>query len=54
MSTLGTRVTATQIIPTSAQPVHSDFQEDYIVSEEEDEREPAPLTSKEVSDRAFE
>jgi hypothetical protein len=48
-STLGKRVAATQLTPTSAQPLHPERQEVYIVSEEEDEREPAPLASKKVS-----
>jgi len=48
-STLGTPVTATQLTPTSAQPLHPEHREVYIVSEEEDEHEPAPLASKKVS-----
>ena len=48
-STLGIRVVPTQLTPTSAQPLHSGCREVYIVSEEEDEREPAPLASKKVS-----
>jgi len=48
-STLGKRVAATQSTPTSAQPLHSERREVYIVSEEVDEREPVPLASKKVS-----
>jgi len=48
-STLGKRVAATQITSTSAQPRHPERQEAYIVSEEEDARELAPLPSKKVS-----
>jgi len=48
-STLGKRVAATQLTPTSAQPLHPERQEVHIVTEEEDEREPAPLASKKVS-----
>jgi len=48
-STLGKRVAATQLTPTSAQPLHPERQEVYIVSEQEEEREPAPLASKKVS-----
>jgi hypothetical protein len=53
-ATLGKHVTATQLTPTSAQPLHPERREVYIVSEEEDEREPAPLASKKVSNYAFE
>ena len=53
-STLGKRVAATQLTPTSAQPLHPERREVYIVSEEEVEREPAPLASKKVSNSAFE
>jgi len=53
-STLGKRVAATQLTPMSAQPLHAERLEDYIVSEEDDEREPAPLASKKVSNSAFE
>src|SRR5882757_5608139 len=49
LSTLGKRVAATQLTPTSAQPLHPERREVYIVSEEEDEREPAPQASKKVS-----
>jgi len=48
-STLGKRVAATQLTPTSAQPLYPEHQEVYIVSEEEHEREPALLASKKVS-----
>jgi len=48
-STLGKRVAATQLTPTSAQHLHPERWEVYIVSEEEDERQPAPLASKKVS-----
>jgi len=48
-STLGKQVAATEFTPTSAQPLHSEHQKVYIVSEEEDECEPAPLASKKVS-----
>jgi hypothetical protein len=54
MSTLGKRVAATQLTPTSAQRLHPEHWEVYIVSEEEDECEPAPLGSKKVSNYAFE
>ena len=54
MSTLGKRVAATQIPPTSARHLHSVRREVYIVSEGEDESEPAPLASKKLSDHAFE
>ena len=53
-STPGKRVAATQLTPTSALPLHPECREVYIVSEEEDEREPAPLASKKVSNQAFE
>jgi hypothetical protein len=49
-STLGKRVAATQLTPTSAQPLHPERREIYLVSEEEDERELAPLASKKVLD----
>jgi len=48
-STLGKRVAATQLTPTLVLPLHPERLEVYIVSEEEDEREPAPLASKKVS-----
>jgi len=48
-STLGIRVAATQLTPTSAQPLHPERRDVYIVSEEEDERESVPLASKKVS-----
>jgi len=48
-STLGKRVAATQLTPTLAQPPHPEHREVNIVSEEEDERKPAPLASKKVS-----
>jgi len=48
-STLGKRVAATQLTPTSEQPLHPERQQVYIVSEEEDEHEPAPLASKKIS-----
>jgi hypothetical protein len=48
-STLGKRVAATQLTPTSAQPLYPERREVYIVSEEEDEREPSPLASKKIS-----
>jgi len=47
-STLGKRVTATQLTPTSAQRLHPEGWEVHLVSEEEDEREPAPLASKTI------
>jgi hypothetical protein len=47
-STLGKQVAATQLTPTSAQPLHPECREVCIVSEEVDEREPAPLASKNV------
>ena len=49
-STLRKRVAAIQLTSTTAEPQHPESQEVYIVSEEEDEREPAPLASKKVSD----
>ena len=52
-STLGKRVAAIQLSPTSAQPLHPERREVYIVLEEEDEREPAPLASKKVSNSPF-
>jgi len=45
MSTLGKQVAAMQLTPTQAQPLQSERRELYIVSEEEDERKPAPLAS---------
>jgi len=48
-STLGKRVAATQLTPKSSQPLDPELREVYIVSEEEDEREPAPLASQKVS-----
>jgi len=48
-STLGKQVAATQLSPTLALPLQPERREVYIVSEEEDEREPAPLASKTVS-----
>jgi hypothetical protein len=53
-STVGKRVTATQLTPTLAQSLHPERREVYIVSEEEDECEPAPLALKTVSNSAFE
>jgi len=49
MSTLGKRVAATQLTPTSVQPLHPERRVVYIFLEEEDEHEPAPLASKKVS-----
>ncbi|KAF8534843.1 hypothetical protein BDD12DRAFT_809030 [Trichophaea hybrida] len=49
-STLGKRVAATQSTSTSAQPLHPDRREIYLVLEEEDERELAMLASKKVFD----
>jgi len=40
---------ATQLTPKSVKPLHPERQVVYIVSEEEDESEPAPLESKKVS-----
>jgi len=54
LSTLGEQVTATQLTLMSAQPLRPEGQEVYIVSEEEDEREPVSLASKTVSDSAYE
>jgi hypothetical protein len=48
-STLGKRVAATQLTPMSAQPLYPEHWAVYIVSKEENEREPAPLASKKVS-----
>jgi len=48
-STLGKRVAATQLTATSAQPLHPEHGEVYILLEEEDERRAAPLASKKVS-----
>jgi len=48
-STLGKQVAATQLTPALAQPLHPESREVYIVSEGEDEREPAPLAFKKVS-----
>jgi len=53
-STLGQRVAAAQLTPISVQRLHPESREVYIVSEEEDECEPAPLASKMVSNSAFE
>jgi len=50
LSTLGKRVVATQLTPTSALPLHPERQAIYSVSEEEDEWEPALLALKRVSD----
>jgi len=50
MSILGKRVVATQSTATSVQPLHPEHREVYIVPEEEDELDPAPLASKKVSD----
>jgi hypothetical protein len=49
MSILGKRVAPTQLTPTSAQPLNLGHLEVYIVSEEEDECDPALLESKNVS-----
>ena len=49
-STIGKRVAAAQLTSRSAQPLHPERWEVYIVSEEEDQRQPAPLASKKVSD----
>jgi len=49
-SILGERGVATQLTSMSAQPLHPERQEGYIISEEEDERKPAPQASKKVSD----
>jgi len=51
---LGKRLSATQLTPMAARPLHPERQEVYIVSEEEDERQPAPLASKQVCNQAFE
>jgi len=53
-STLGKHGVATYLTPTSVRPLHSESWEVYIVSEEEDEREPAPLASQKISDYAVE
>ena len=44
-SNLGKRVTATQLVPTSVQPLPPEYWKVYNVSEEDDEYEPAPLAS---------
>jgi len=49
-STLGKQVAASQLTPTSAQPLHPEYWEVYIVSEEENQCKPAPLASKQVLD----
>ena len=49
-STLGKLVAETQLTPTLAQLLHTECRKVYSVLENEDEREPAPLASKEVSD----
>ena len=49
MSTLGKQVAVTQLTPTLVQPLHPQCWEFNIVLEEEDEREPAQLASKKVS-----
>jgi hypothetical protein len=49
-SALGKQVTATQLTPVLAPPLHPECREVYIVLEEEDEGEPAPLVSKKVCD----
>jgi hypothetical protein len=48
-SILGQQVAATQFTLMSAQPLHRERQEVYIVSEEDNDSEPAPLASKKVS-----
>jgi hypothetical protein len=48
-SILGKCVPTTQLAPTSVQPLHPERREVYIVSEEEDEREPTLLVSTKVS-----
>ena len=49
-STLGKLVAATQLTPTSVQPLHPEHREIYLVLEEEDKRELALLASKKVLD----
>jgi hypothetical protein len=48
-STCGVQVATTQLTPTSAQLLHPERREVDIVSEEDDECEPAPLASQWVS-----
>ncbi|KAF8544585.1 hypothetical protein BDD12DRAFT_872548 [Trichophaea hybrida] len=47
MSTLEKQVAVTQLPPTLVQTLHPERQEIYLVSEEEDERDLAPLASRE-------
>lgn len=53
MSSLGKPVAATQFTSTLARPLCPERWEVYIVPQEEDERELAPLASKKVYDSAF-
>jgi len=53
-STPGKHVLATQLTPTSALPLHPECREVYIIPEEENECNHAPLVSKLVSDQASE
>jgi len=53
-STVGKLVAATQLTSSLEQPLHPERREVHIVSEQEDEREPAPLASKNASKSAFE
>jgi hypothetical protein len=53
-STLGKQVEANKLFAKSVLPLHPEHREVYIVSEEEDQRKPALLASKKVSNQAFE
>jgi len=50
MSTLGKGVAATELTPVLARPQYPESWAVYIVSEEENQCEPAPLASKKVFD----
>jgi len=52
-SIVGKQVTATELTPTLVRLLCPECCEVYLVSEEEDEREPAPLPSKKVLDQAL-
>ena len=53
-SILGKLVAATQLTTASAQHLHTEHREVYIVLEDEgDQRQPAPLASKKLSDEVF-
>jgi len=45
-SVYGNQVAATNVTPTSPHAIHPETEEVYIITEEEDQNNPAPLVSK--------